>query len=39
MAKYIQNKKINTSKSNNVTDLKDIDKAAWNFLLAVYNLE
>jgi len=39
IAKYIQNKKINTNKSNNITDLNDIGEAAWNFLLAVYNSE
>ena len=27
MAKYIQNKKINTSKSNNIKDFEDIGKA------------
>ena len=27
-----------TSKSNEVTNLKDIDKAAWNFILAIYKL-
>jgi len=36
--KYIQNKKIDTNKSNNVADLNGISEAVWNFLSAVYNL-
>jgi len=38
MAKYIQNKKINTSKSNDVVELKGISEAIWNFLSSFYNL-
>jgi len=38
MARYIQNKKINTNKSNDVVELKDIGDATWNFLLSFYNL-
>lgn len=37
MAKYIKNKKIDTSKSNNVNELKGIDKAAWRFISVFYN--
>ena len=36
MTKYIHNKKIENSKSNEVTDLKDISKVAWNFISAIY---
>ena len=36
MTKYIHNKKIENSKSNEVTDLKDIGKVAWNFISAIY---
>ena len=36
MTKYIYNKKIKNSKSNEVTNLKDIDEVAWNFILAIY---
>ena len=38
MAKYIKNKKININKSNEVSDLKGIGEATWNFLSAIYNL-
>jgi len=37
MAKYIENKKIDINKSNDILDLKDIGKATWNFLSAIYN--
>jgi len=36
MTKYIRNKKIENSKSNEVTDLKGIGKVAWNFISAIY---
>ena len=36
MTKYIHNKKIENSKSNEVADLKDISKVAWNFISAIY---
>ena len=38
MTKYIHNKKIENSKSNEVTDLKGIGKVAWNFISAIYKL-
>ena len=38
MIKYILNKKIENSKSNEVNDFKDIDKVAWNFISAIYEL-
>ena len=37
MAKYISNKKIESSKSNNLEDFKGIGKATWNFISLVYN--
>jgi len=37
MAKYIQNKKINTSKSNNIRDFEDISKAAWELISSIYD--
>jgi len=36
MAKYIKNKKINTTKSNDVKNLQSIGKAAWKFVSAFY---
>ena len=36
MAKYIENKKIDPSKSNNVKDLQGIGEAAWKFVSAFY---
>ena len=37
IAKYIQNKKIDMSKSNNIKNLEDIDKAAWELISSIYN--
>ena len=37
METYIQNKKIDTSKFNNVAELKGISDAIWNFLSSFYN--
>ena len=37
IAKYISNKKIESLKSNNIKDLKDIGEAIWNFISLVYN--
>jgi len=39
IAKYIENKKIDLSKSNNIKDLKDIGKAVWKFVSAIYKSE
>jgi len=39
MAKYIKNKNIDINKSNDILELKDINKAAWKFLLAIYSSE
>jgi len=39
MTKYICNKKIENSKFNEVTDLKDIGKGTWNFISAIYKSE
>ena len=36
MVKYIKNKKIDLSKSNNIKDLEDIGEAAWKFVSAIY---
>jgi len=36
MTKYIHNKKIENSKSNEVDNLKGIGKVAWNFISAIY---
>ena len=38
MAKYIENKNIDINKFNNILELKDIGKAAWKFLSAIYSL-
>jgi len=37
MTKYIENKKIENNKANEVLDLKGIGEAAWNFISAIYN--
>jgi len=37
MTNYIRNKNIKPNKVNNVPDLKGVGKAAWNFILALYN--
>ena len=39
MAKYIENKKVNMTKSNKVNNLQDISKATWKFIFAFYNAE
>ena len=36
MARYIENKKFDMTKSNEVKDLQDIGKAAWKFVFAFY---
>jgi len=36
MHKYILGKSINEDKANKVQDLEDVGKAAWKFLLAIY---
>lgn len=37
MAKYIGNKKIDSTKVNEVNDLEGIGKAAWKFVSTFYN--
>ena len=37
LAKYIGNKSINTNKANNIEDLKDIGKVAWNLVISIYS--
>ena len=39
MVKYIENKKIETSKSNDIKNFKDIGKAAWELISSIYNSE
>ena len=39
LAKYIGNKNIDTSKANNVEDLKGIGVVVWNLILSIYTLE
>ena len=36
MAIYIKNKKIETSKSKNIKNFKDISKAAWDLISSIY---
>ena len=36
MTKYITNKKIDSSKANNLEDFKGIGEAVWNFISSVY---
>ena len=36
MAKYISNKQVNFSKSNNIEDFHSIGKAIWNFIFSIY---
>ena len=36
IAKYISNKQVDSSKSNNLEDFHGIDKAVWNFISSVY---
>ena len=38
ITKYIRNKKIKKNKANNISDFSNIGEAAWNFILALYNL-
>lgn len=37
IAKYIQNKKIDMSKSNDVKDFEGIGKAVWELISFIYN--
>jgi len=37
LAKYIEDKKIDLAKSNNIKEFKDISEAAWKFVSAIYN--
>ena len=37
MTKYIENKKIEQNKANNIPDLKGIDEAAWKIISAFYS--
>ena len=39
ITKYILNKSIEREKVNNFEDLKGVDKVAWEFISAVYDLE
>ena len=36
MARYISNKQVNSSKSNDLEDFNSIDEAIWNFISSVY---
>ena len=36
IAKYISNKQIDLSKSNDLDDFNDISKVVWNFISLVY---
>jgi len=38
MARYIKNKKIDMTKSNEVNDLQNIGKATWKFISAFYKI-
>ena len=37
MTKYIENKKVEENKANNVPNLNSIDEAICNFISAIYN--
>jgi len=37
MAKYIEKKKVNMTKSNKINDLQGISKATWKFISVIYN--
>ena len=37
MTKYITNEKIDSSKANNLVDLKGIGEAVWNFISSIYD--
>jgi len=39
MATYIKNKKIETSKSNDIKDFEDIGKVAWELISSIYKAE
>ena len=39
MTIYIKHKKIETSKSNDIKNFKDIDKVAWELISSIYNSE
>jgi len=36
MTKYILSKKVESSKANNINDLKGISKATWRFISSLY---
>ena len=36
MTKYIANKQIESSKTNNLDDFKGIGEVVWNFISSVY---
>jgi len=36
MTKYITNKKIDSSKANNLEDFKGIGEVVWNFISFIY---
>ena len=36
ITEYIKNKSIDKSKANNITDLKGMGNAAWQFISALY---
>jgi len=36
LAKYIQNKQVNSGKVNNINDFNGMGDAIWNFISAVY---
>ena len=36
IAKYISNKQVDSSKSNNLEDFHGMGKAVWNFISSVY---
>jgi len=39
IAKYIENKKININKSNNVPELKGVGESAWKLISVIYSSE
>ena len=36
IAKYISNKQVDSSKSNNLEDFHGMGKAVWNFIFSIY---
>ena len=36
MARYITNKKVNSSKANDLSDFNSIGDSIWNFILSMY---